>query len=81
MFHLQRREKKMKILVAEVDGKAVVAFNADTNEVETFLEDELGDEGRLSYFRIATGEEAERWEASRSSSDMSGESCRWFAEL
>jgi hypothetical protein len=71
----------MKVLVAEVDGKAEIACNADTDEVETFLEDELGEEGRSLHFRIATGPEADRWAASRSRSDMSGESCRWFAKL
>jgi hypothetical protein len=81
MLHLKRREKKMKILVAEVDGKAVSAFNVDTDEVEMFLGDELGDEERSSHFRIATDQEAGRWEASWSRRDMTGGSYRLFAKL
>jgi hypothetical protein len=77
----QPQEKRMAILVGEADGKPVVAFNVNADEVQTFLEDEPGSEGRPSDFRIATDAEAQRWEASRSRSDMSSESCRWFAKL
>jgi hypothetical protein len=85
--YLRLQEKKMIILVAEVDGRAVTAFNADTpDEVEAFLEAEpfTKDEGRSSHFRVAIIEESERWEASRSRPDhlgMSSEPHQWFAKL